>query len=166
MSKVIVVMRREFLSTVKRKSYLIVTFGMPFFAAIYIGLFTIPQILWETRSDRDEKPVAIVDLAGVVRLEEAMAAGEDPLKERVKSITGNLPSSGPSGKVARGILDSLTGTTEFRSYPSREEALEALEAGELERVYVIPEDYLATGAADQYQKDEITFNFKRKRGRP
>src|SRR5207245_7428713 len=41
MNRIGVVTEREFLSTVRRTSYLIVTFGMPFFAALYFGLFAL-----------------------------------------------------------------------------------------------------------------------------
>jgi ABC-2 type transport system permease protein len=160
MSKAIVVMRREFLSTVKRKSYLIVTFGMPFFVALYFGLVAGLPLLYEARSDRSRKPVAIVDLSSVVRPEE-VDAPDEPLqeaKEKLESISGGLGSSAVSRKLAGSLLDQVAAVSRFRIFPTREEALRALQSEEIDRVFVIPEDYLATGAADMYQMEEVSFS--------
>ena len=165
MSKTFVVMRREFLSTVKRKSYLIVTFGMPFFAAIYIGVFAFLPILFKSRSDRSQKPVAIVDLSGVVRLEEATAGAEtDEVTEQIESLTRGLGATGASGRMAESILKDATASPKFLSYDTTDEALEALKAEEVDRVCVIPEDYLDTGAASLYQMEEVSFRFGKSRG--
>ncbi len=46
MNKIGVVVSREFLSTVKRRSYLIVTFGMPIFVSLYLGLVAfLPAVM-------------------------------------------------------------------------------------------------------------------------
>ena len=165
MSKIFVVMRREFLSTVKRKSYLIVTFGMPFFAAIYIGVFAFLPILFKSQSDRSQKPVAIVDLAGVIRLEEATAyADTDEVAEQIASLTRGLGATGASSRIAESILKDATASPKFLSYETRDEALAALKAGEVDRVCVIPEDYLNTGAASFYQIEEVTFRLGKSRG--
>ena len=143
MSKTFVVMRREFLSTVKRKSYLIVTFGMPFFLTIYLGLFALVPYIAKERSDRAQKPVAIVDLAGIVRLEEATAGADtDEVAEKIGSLTRGLGAKGASGRMVESILKNVTASPNFLSYETTDEALAALQAGELDRVYVIPEDYL------------------------
>lgn len=165
MTKTFVVMRREFLSTVKRKSYLIVTFGMPFFAAIYIGVFAFLPILFKSRSDASQKPVAIVDLSGIVRLEEATARAEtDEVKEQIDSLTRGLGATGASGRMAESILKGVTAAPKFLSYETTDEALGALKVGEVDRVYVIPEDYLDTGAASLYQMQEVSFRFGKSRG--
>jgi ABC-2 type transport system permease protein len=160
MSKTTVVMQREFLSTVKRKSYLIVTFGMPFFTALYFGLFLGLPKLYKERSDRSKKPVAIVDLSGVVRPEEAAVPNDESeeAKEKPESLSGGAGSKTAMEALAGPILDQVASTSRFRIYPTREEALEALRAEEIDRVFVIPEDYLATGAADMYQREEMSFS--------
>ncbi|MEE9291451.1 MAG: ABC transporter permease [Acidobacteriota bacterium] len=165
MSKTFVVMRREFLSTVKRKSYLIVTFGMPFFATIYLGFFAYLPYLYKSRSDASQKPVAIVDLAGIVRLEEATArANTDDVSKNIGSLTRGLGATGASGRMAESILKDVTASPTFISYSTKDEALEALQAGEVDRVCIIPEDYLESGAASFYQMEEVRFRFGESQG--
>jgi ABC-2 type transport system permease protein len=125
-SQVAVVMRREFLSTVRRRSYQIVTFGMPFFAAVYLGLFAFLPAALMGRSEAARKPVGLVDLAGVVRPE---AAGE-PVR--------------------------------FRPFATRDEGLEALRRGEVERLYLVPTDYLRTGGIESYQPEDATLSLRKR----
>ncbi len=166
MSRTLVVMRREFLSTVKRKSYLIITFGMPFFAALYLGLFAALPLLFKARSERTRMPVAIVDLAGVVRLDEATKGGglADEALRDVEEIAQGIRPSGASSETARSMLEEATAAPRFRIFDTIDGALEALRAGDVEEVYVIPVDYIGTGAASVYRKEEVAFSFGRARG--
>ncbi|MFQ5878508.1 MAG: ABC transporter permease [Acidobacteriota bacterium] len=165
MSKVGVVVRREFLSTVRRKSYLIVTFGMPFFAAIYFGLFALVPLIYRAQSARSKKGMGIVDLSGVVR-PEVMEALDEPARghaEEVRSMAGDLEAAGAGAKMARTILGAVTAAPRLRIFASREEALAALGEEGIDRFYLIPEDYLATGAVEVYRTDSETFGLGRAR---
>ncbi len=146
MRQVAVVMRREFLSTVRRRSYQIVTFGMPFFAAIYFGLFALLPALLIGRSEAAKKPVGLVDLAGVVRLEETAAPQQGGLAERAT-------------RVLAGVGEARVW---FRPFASRDEGLAALGRGEVERLYLVPSDYLRTGAIETYQTEDATLSLRKK----
>lgn len=143
--KVTTVTAREFLATVRRISYLVFTFGMPLFATLYIGLFAALPVFFIERKAGEAKTVGVVDLTrqSLVRFE-AGAGGEGELPE---ALTEALTGLGKTG--ARG-LDPLpatvSGNISFLSLPSEAAALEALREGDLLRYYVVPPDYLETGA--------------------
>jgi ABC-2 type transport system permease protein len=128
-SKIGVVTAREFLSTVKRRSYLIVTFGMPLFAALYVGIFAVVPAYFVAKAGAARKPVGIVDLAGIVRMEEERTASR----------------------------------TDFRPLGSRVQALEELGKGTIECFYLIPPDYLDSGAVETYQADDRAFGIGKSR---
>ena len=164
MSKIAVVVQREFLSTVKRRSYLIVTFGMPFFVSIYMGLVALVPAIFMAQSGAQKKESALVDEAGIVHEEEIAtldAEGADqPMRELTKRLGGTA-----SGKTAAAMLERTAGSARLVVYPALDRALEALQARRVEKVYVIPRDYLETGGIEAYQRADASFGFGRSRAR-
>jgi ABC-2 type transport system permease protein len=152
--KILVVAEREFLSTVRRRSYLVVTFGMPFFLSAYVGLFAIVPTIFMAQSGALKNDVGLVDEAGLVRSQEVerVARGEgDELSqaaERLKTIT-----AGRTSGFAASLLRDVTAPTHFRLFPDRASGLAAVHAGEIEKLYVVPADYLERGGVDSYQRD-------------
>ena len=75
-----IVVRREFVGTIKRPSWLIGTFGMPVFVGLYAGLI----FLIGTTAAKMDKPTGkagIVDRSGIVRFEKGPTSmGEIPAK--------------------------------------------------------------------------------------
>ena len=165
MSKVAVVAGREFLSTVRRKSYLVVTFGMPFFAVLYFGLFALLPALFMEKSAAGRRDVGLVDLAGVVRLEEAgrASAEDEELRRQAEAVTGRLAPGDPRAGAARGILEAVLLPVRFRPFATRDEAIAALRGGAIDRFYLVPADYLATGRVESYLPDEATLGMAEKR---
>jgi ABC-2 type transport system permease protein len=157
MSKVAVVMAREFRSTVRRKSYLIVTFGMPFFAALYFGMVGLLPAYFMAQSGKSRKEAGVVDLAGVIRWEEAGAAGKvlEEAQNLVEKVARGRSPEIKGNRVAQAILEKVAAPVRFRSIATRKEAIEALRAGTIDRFYVIPADYLATGAVETYQGSDV-----------
>ena len=165
MNKIGVVASREFLSTVKRKSYLIVTFGMPFFAAIYFGAVGFLPALFMAQSGAIKKDVGLVDLAGVVRLDQADSikdSGAAALKQ-AGEIAGQLAPRGSGAATA--FLEEAAARVHFRPFDSREAALAALRKGDIERFYLIPSDYVARGGVENYQPADAPLNIGRARAR-
>ncbi|HEU4401361.1 MAG TPA: ABC transporter permease [Candidatus Polarisedimenticolia bacterium] len=165
MSKVGVVMRRELRSTVRRRSYLVVTFGMPFFASLYLGLFAFLPAYFMEKSAAGGGAVGIVDLAGVVRPEaeeksETDAEGGAP---RTETGLGSLAPSDPRLQAARELLDATAAPMRFRPFATRAEALEALRGRTIDRFYLLPIDYVARGAIESYEADEVTLGVAGKR---
>ena len=159
MNKIGVVMRREFLSTVKRKSYLIVTFGMPFFATIYIGLFAAVPLLHKAQKEKSDRVIGVIDRPGLIVPDEidrqiADARGD---KGEIEAITGGLDGTGAGGAMMSGILDEIVTPPEFRFFETNDLARAALEDEQIDRFYVIAEDYVVTGAIELYRTDDGAF---------
>ncbi len=165
MNRIGVVAGREFLSTVKRKSYLIVTFGMPFFAAIYFGAVGLLPALFMAQSGAIKKDIGLVDLAGVVRLDQAESvqdSGAAALKE-AQELAGRLAPR--ASGAAKAFLEETTARVNFRPFPSREKALDALRSGDIERFYLVPADYVKLGGVENYQPADAPLNIGRARAR-
>jgi ABC-2 type transport system permease protein len=148
-----VVVRREFVGTVKRPSWLIGTFGMPVFVGLYAGLI----FLIGTTAAKMDKPTGkagIVDHAGIVRFEKGpISAGEIPA-EAQKAVDSAVAMAGASAGQASGIVRTLLAGTEFLPFEDETSALAALEKKEIGAVYVIPADYVAAGKITAYNASE------------
>jgi ABC-2 type transport system permease protein len=165
MSKVRVVMGREFLSTVKRRSYLIVTLGMPFFVGAYVTLVGLLPAYFMAQAGRSQKPIGVVDLAGVIRLEEAAAVqGEGGgAGQGARAIADRLAPSTARGGAVGALLDEIDSPVEFVPIASKDEALARLREGALQRLYLVPADYLETGAIETYQAEGSVFSLGKAR---
>lgn len=159
MSKVRVVIAREFLSTVRRRSYLIVTLGMPFFLGSYVALVGFLPAYFMSQSGRSQKPVGIVDLAGLLRFDEARAVpgGEPGPGQAARLIADRLGPAGAQGRGVAALLEELDSPVEFQPISTKDEALGRLRDGTIQRAYLVPADYLATGAIETYQSDAQIF---------
>jgi len=155
MNKVGVVAGREFLSTVKRRSYLIVTLGMPFFLSAYIAIVGLLPAYFMSRSGASVKPVGIVDLAGVVRPEafEALAKEGGGAGQEAKELARRLAPGAARGNVITALLDDFDRPLAFVKVASKDEALRQLRDGVVQRVFVLPVDYLRNGAVEAYQTE-------------
>jgi ABC-2 type transport system permease protein len=166
MNHVGIVAGREFFATVRRKSYVIVTFGMPFFALLYIGLFAVLPAI-SMAGSRAQKEIGLVDEAGVVRAAELedIGAAEALVPEAVQALSQRTGDEGAGRNMASAILDQATSPIRFRLYRSREVAMVALRTGVINRFYLVPEGYLASGAVESYQTDEVSFDLRKTRSR-
>lgn len=150
-SKTWIVVRREFTSTVKRKAWLITTFGMPVFIGLYALLAIIPGLmLARSEAKAGTAKIGIVDLAGIVRLLSS-PEDQDDLPEDAKKA---MDLGAAKGGAAASFLKSLTSKTEFEAFAGLDSALRALEANRVGAVYVIPDDYVTTGKVIAYRSGD------------
>src|SRR5512135_1588950 len=66
MKKILIVARREYVATIRRKAFIILTIGMPVFFLILFGLSAVGGMLAARSAAKSSLPVGIVDEAGVV----------------------------------------------------------------------------------------------------
>ena len=159
MSKVGVIMGREFLSTVRRRSFLIVTLGMPFFLTAYMAMVGLLPAYFLIRSGRSEKPVGMVDLARVVRPEVVEALGKErgEAGRDARTIADRVAPGSARVKAITSLLEDVDGPIEFVTLPSRDDALRRLREGTVQRVFVVPVGYLESGAIEVYQTETSPF---------
>jgi len=139
----------EFLSTVKRVGYLVATFGMPVFIALYGVVVGVPVYFIQKNAN---KPVVygVVDGAGVLGLEGETAAGRPAVPDDVRQA---LETAGQKGALDRALVASRL---VFRPYAGEADARHALVASAIKGYFVIPPDYMDTGVVDAYSPDAVT----------
>src|SRR5512135_1153520 len=69
MKKILIVARREYVATIRRKAFIILTIGMPVFFLILFGLSAVGGMLAARSEAKSSLPVGLVDEAGVVDME-------------------------------------------------------------------------------------------------
>jgi ABC-2 type transport system permease protein len=111
----------EFLSTVTRKGYLITTFGMPVFLAIYGAVVAVPAIL-AARATQEATIYGVVDTADLVHLREDVTAPRTRAVFRriatepdARAALARAAIAGyfvvPADFLERGVLDIYTPAT-------------------------------------------------------
>jgi ABC-2 type transport system permease protein len=163
MNKALSVAKREFWITIRRKGYIILTFGMPFFLLIYIGIVAIPGIMLQ-KKEMQKRAVGIVDKAGIVIFDLAQEARSLAFegKEIIEAIVGDVESL-PMDEKEKEMFESLLAGVEPKQYQSEEEAEEAMKVGEISIYYVIPEDYMESGQVFSYSAE---ISFITRKGKP
>ena len=155
--KTSIVVRREFLGTIKRPGWLIGTFGMPIFVGLYAGLI----FLIGTTAAKMDKPTGkagVVDQAGIVRFEKGPVGLGELSPDAQKAVNDALGMAGSSAGPASGIVKTLLSGTEFLPFPDEKAALTALDKKEIGAVFVIPADYVAAGKITAYNPSESIFS--------
>jgi ABC-2 type transport system permease protein len=155
MSQVGVVAGREFLSTVRRRSYLIVTLGMPFFLSAYIAVVGLLPALFMSRSGTSLRPIGLVDLANVVPpgVIDSVARERDGAGAGARDLMRRLTPGSARGNVVTALLEDFERPLAFVKVASKDEALRQLREGRVQRVFVLPVDYLRSGAVETYQSE-------------
>ena len=141
----------EFLAAVKRPGYLITTFGMPLFMGIYAAVVALPAYYAE-KKEREVSVVGVVDRSGVVQLSGDAKPSEERLPPELRKA---LDVAGQRGAIARSLAEERF---VFRPFADEETARRALSGRAIKGYFVLPPDYLATGAVDSYQADAALFS--------
>ncbi len=146
MKKILIVARREYVATIRRKAFIILPIGMPVFFLILFGLSAVGGMLAARSEAKSSLPVGIVDEAGVVDM---------GLLEKIRA---SFPAPKASAKGGGG-LDVLRDLQEFdskvalmrskigiRKFDNREDAKSAFLKKEIRGYYVVPPDFLKDGS--------------------
>ncbi|MDR7664219.1 ABC transporter permease [Methanosarcina sp. Z-7115] len=122
--KTFIIARHEFLKTIKRKEFLLMTFIFPLF---FTAMTIFPTMLAGMIPAEDQK-IGYVDMTGSFNFP--------------GPITDEGFSAGPFG--------AKTSTICFIMYGEASEARQALQAGQISSYLVIPEDFLEAGTIELY----------------
>lgn len=151
-SKVGVVAQREFLTTVRRPSYVIATLGMPVFALLIAGIGFLPAYVM-VRKEMQIQTVGIVDRSGSLSLTEETPFSPPP----PAAVENVIPMEFTGAKGADAIAKSFSQAARInlRPFASLEEGQAALKRGEITSVVEFPEPFVATGKVNVYSKESI-----------
>ena len=128
MQRIAAVARFEFLSVVKRWSYLIATFGLPIFLAVVSGTVLGAQTYFLTQRAAESSQFGLVDESGVID----RAVFEQRDGARVWTANGN----------------------EVVLYDNGDVATNDLESGRLRAVYIVATNYLSSGEVRAIQSEK------------
>jgi ABC-2 type transport system permease protein len=137
----------EFLSTVKRRGYLIATFGMPVFMAAYGAIVGLPAY-YATQKDKEPSVIGVVDPGGVLHL----GGDVEPTSRAPAELQRTLEAAGQAGALAR--IASQNNII-FRPFASDGEARTALATRDTKGYFVVRPDYLQTGGLEFYTPDTL-----------
>jgi ABC-2 type transport system permease protein len=148
----------EFVSTIKRKGYLIATFGMPIFVLLYGGVISSVGFFVASK-EREVKVYGVVDHADVLEL------GDEETE-----VARELPEELRTAVEAMGQQEALDQQLAwwsnfiFRPYPDEEIAISALLEEEIKGFFVLGEDYLETGKLEVFSSDDLDIAGSESRG--
>lgn len=125
MRKAFLVARHEYLERVRKRSFLLATLGIPALIVVVMAVSIAVAV-----GGGDDRPLGYVDHAGFLN-----------------------PDVRPP-QVETQIARERASDVEIRPYADEASARAALEAGEIQAYYVIPEDYLDTGRLELYYWDD------------
>jgi len=145
--RALTVAKREYLTTVRRKAFVLTLVGTPLFYAVIMVVMIKPQIDESLKAMREFRAMGVVDSSGLF----THAPEEIALEINAESIS--LRSGTPEPSLPKGSF-----ITRIRRFSDPKDALTALEQGELKQVLVIPPDYLEHGRVRRYASTENVFN--------
>ena len=141
------VARREFVSTVRRKAFLLTLVGTPAYFAFVTFISASGGAKERAQALQDLRTIGIVDSSGL------FAGARSPITTDVTASEvsiGQRPGPGNPGSVQF--------RTDVRPYPDQAAAETALRAREVNQVLIIPADYLATGRLRRYARSNNLFS--------
>jgi ABC-2 type transport system permease protein len=140
----------EFLSTVKRPGYLVVTFGMPLFLAAYAGIVGLPAY-YAAQTRPETQVYGVVDAAGVLALDGDTPAPNDSAED---DEAGEIAAA--AAPQAAALLEPSPRV--FRPFADEASARRALMDDAIKGYFVVPADYVERGAVDQYAPDRVNLS--------
>ncbi|MCB9852562.1 MAG: ABC transporter permease [Phycisphaerales bacterium] len=140
----------EFLFTVKRPAYLIVTFGLPVFIGLYAGFIMLVSL--GTASYVIEglsAKVGVVDDTGL--LEYARQYEAELKKEKESSASGDSDIASAARQL-EAMFEKIQ-PDESRTFPTIDAAKAALESRQIDVVIHVPADYVREGVIETYLRE-------------
>ena len=144
--KVLIIARREYLTTVRRKAFvftLLITPAIFFFAGVVSTNLQINQAVAKLHEARI---VAVVDSSGLYANAPLAFDYTPPVEPNLDPRQAGKPAPAPTHVPV--IL---------RRYPEQKTALDSLEAGNVKTVLVVSSDFLSSGRLRVYEKDTRAF---------
>ncbi len=138
-----IVARREYLTTVRRRAFLITLVAMP----LYFGGIMV----FTTRSADSNRVATIRGFTSLAVVDSSGLFADAP-----RYVTSDLPPAAPATNAAGAVTGGPTASvrTEITLYPDQAALETALRTGVARRGLVIPADYLTTGRLRRYSSEQ------------
>ncbi|MCG3137998.1 MAG: hypothetical protein HJJLKODD_01854 [Phycisphaerae bacterium] len=144
----LIVARHEFISTVRRKSYYLVTLGMPVILAVYTGFVTL--IAWSAAGHELQqlgKPIGLVDHSGVLAGAGGLLAdvADGGVYEYQQMLSEDLEKL-----QGLGTIELNMPKVRLQRFAVLENAQTRLRTSELYSIIELPPDFLSSGQVRKY----------------
>lgn len=149
--RVLTVARREFVSTVRRKAFLLTLLGTPAYFAFVLTISSGSEGRERTEALQNLKSIGYVDSSGYFENSEPVIATEVAQSE-VNAGHRGMPDDKP-----------VSFRTDVRRYPDEAAATAALRSGEVNQIVIVPADYLQSGHIRRYARSNNLFSSADKR---
>jgi ABC-2 type transport system permease protein len=158
MKKAWLVARWEFLTTVKRRGYIIAVAAIPL---VYGGLFSLAGLAGRSASvSAGRIPTAVVDEAHILNLtfaaEQAAARDRHGAGDTVAAVLTQpigVEAGSSAGTAAAGALGTMLPSGGLKAYDTLDHAIAALTRQDVSAVFDVDQDYLETGRLTTYSRD-------------
>jgi ABC-2 type transport system permease protein len=138
----------ELRCTVRSKSWIILTFGMPLILLLYGGVISIPRLLEERRKETELAVYGLLDEAGVLGLDEELPVAPPEVPQELRQL---LEASG-QGELLQHRLNRWRNFV-FRPFASAPAAQAALAGQRIRGWFRLPPDYVASGVIESYSPE-------------
>jgi ABC-2 type transport system permease protein len=144
----------EFLAAVKRRGYLIATFGMPLFMGMY-GLVVGLPAYYAGRQADEPAVYGVIDGSGLLQLNgDSKAPAEVP-----DELRKTMEAAGQKAALDRIREDNIT----FRPFAQEAAARAALTARDIKGYFVIAPDYVTSGRIANYTPESARLSISESR---
>jgi ABC-2 type transport system permease protein len=145
LAKILIVARRDYLATVRRKAFVFTILGTPLLYTLLLFIVIKPQAAERVGSLKSFRTLGVVDSSGL------FAQAPRATETELTSDADIFSSTKTPPKRERFHTD-------VRFYPDLEHVQQALRSGEANQVLVIPKDYLETGKLRRYARSNNLFS--------
>lgn len=150
-SKVRAVAGFELLSIIRRPGYLIATFGMPVFMLLYGGVISAIGFFIE-KKESEVRVYGVIDRTGILELKDEVRQAAMEVPEEIRAALESASESSPLAQ-AFAFWDNFV----FRPFDDFDSAQAGLLEGEIKGIYLLPADYLQSGAVESYAREGPDF---------
>lgn len=140
--KISVIARREFLTAVKKKSYIAITIGIPVFFTLVLLLSGFHSYFFANRLSTELKIIGIVDNVNILPSGDLKTYLQDHLEVPEETLLSQIR------RYDEEFISHLT----FVRYKSKEEGIKDLKNSSISSLYMIPEDYFQKGKVFSYAR--------------
>jgi ABC-2 type transport system permease protein len=144
--RVIAVARREFLTTVRRKAFLLTLIGTPAYFAVIMLISTGAELSGRNQALDELRTVGVVDSSGL------FAGAQTEIRTELAGDAARIGRRSPLPAAP------LAFQTRVRFYPDPATAEKALRGKQINQALIIPSDYLATGRLRRYARSNNLFS--------
>ena len=144
--KALIIARREYLTTVRRKAFVFTLFLTPAIFLVIFLVITKAEAPQAVARQSEERVVALVDSSGLFANAPLTYQYQPATQISFDPRTTNKPA--PKPKLVPVVL---------RRFADQRVALDSLETGHVKTVFTITPDFLSSGRTRIYEKDTRTF---------